>query len=590
MMRRAGRFFRNMWYLSAPYFKSEEKWSAWGLLLLVMAADVVLVRINVLLNLNGGAWVNALQQYDEAAFFRLMLTYVPNPEGPFGIIPGFIPLLVVALLVWANGRYLRQWLQIRWRRWMTARFQQDWLSNRAYYQMQLQAETLGNDNPDQRISEDINAFVESGLILGIGFIANIVSLASFLEVLWALSFPITLFGIHIPAYLVWVALLYSLVASVLAHLIGRPLISLNFIRQRLEADFRFALVRLRENAEGVALYKGEADESRILGGRFSSIVANWRRIMSRNRLVNAYTYTVGQVGGIFPFFAAAPLYFTKQISFGTLSRVAGAFGEVQGAASWLVDQYMSLADWAATLDRLATFQRSLDALRNTPATITAAASTSPDLWVQNLHLDLPNGEPLLDTPELHLMRGTSTVITGRSGSGKSTLFRALAGIWPFGRGQVALPAGRTMFLPQKAYIPLGTLRRAVAYPAAPETLTGAEIEQALTDAGLAGLIPELDVDMAWGQRLSGGEQQRLALARALLNKPDWLFLDEATASLDPAGEGELYRVLRERLPGTTVVSIAHHPNVASAHDQAIAVERAGGRATLHYAQPPLPAK
>ena len=589
MMRRAGRFFRNMWYLSAPYFKSEEKWSAWGLLILVLAADVVLVRINVLLNLNGGAWVNALQQYDETAFFRLMLTYVPNPEGPFGIIPGFIPLLVIALLVWANGRYLRQWLQIRWRRWMTARFQQEWLANRAYYRMQLEAETLGNDNPDQRISEDVNAFVESGLILGIGFIANVVSLASFLQVLWALSFPITLFGIHIPAYLVWVALLYSLVASILAHLVGRPLISLNFIRQRLEADFRFALVRLRENAEGVALYRGESDESRILGGRFSHIVANWRRIMSRNRLVNAFTYTVGQVGGIFPFFAAAPLYFTKQITFGTLSRVAGAFGEVQGAASWLVDQYMSLADWAATLDRLATFQRTLDALRNAPPGVVAAASTSPDLVVQGLDLDLPNGERLLEHVDLHVSAGRNTVITGRSGTGKSTLFRALAGVWPFGGGQVALPAGRTMFLPQKAYIPLGSLRRAVAYPAAPESFSAATIEQALTDAGLPDLIPELDVDMAWGQRLSGGEQQRLALARALLNQPDWLFLDEATASLDPAGEAELYRVLRERLPHTTLVSIAHRVELAAAQDRRIELERRGGPATLRSPEP-TPAK
>ena len=589
-MQRSGRFFRNMWYLSAPYFRSEEKWSAWGLLILVLAADVVLVRISVLLNLNGGAWVNALQQYDESAFFRLMLTYVPNPEGPFGIIPGFIPLLVVALVIWANGRYLRQWLQIRWRRWMTARFQQEWLANRAYYQMQLQAETLGNDNPDQRISEDINAFVESGLILGIGFIANLVSLASFLQVLWALSFPITVFGVHIPAYLVWVALLYSLVVSVLAHLIGRPLISLNFIRQRLEADFRFALVRLRENAEGVALYKGEADESRILGGRFGSIVANWRRIMSRNRLVNAFTYAVGQVGGIFPFFAAAPLYFAKQISFGTLSRVAGAFSEVQSSASWLVDQYMALADWAATLDRLATFQRSLEALRDAPAGITAAVSRERDLVVHDLHLNLPNGERLLDTPQLTLAAGASTVITGRSGSGKSTLFRALAGIWPFGQGRVSLPAGRTMFLPQKAYIPLGSLRRAVAYPAEPESMSQTEIEQALTDAGLAALIPELDVDMAWGQRLSGGEQQRLALARALLSKPDWLFLDEATASLDPAGEADLYRVLRQRLPGTTLVSIAHHPDTATAYDQHLELDRSSGQAMLRQAEPILPAE
>ena len=588
-MRRAGRFFRNMWYLSAPYFKSEEKWSAWGLLLLVLGANVLLVRINVIANINQGIFLNSLQQYNEGMFFASLFTYVPDPDGPFGIVPGVVPLLILQLLIFANGRYMHQWLQIRWRRWMTARFQQQWLANRAYYLMQLQPETLGNDNPDQRISEDINSFVGDGLTLFLGFISNLVSLVSFLQVLWVLSFPIVLFGVNIPVYLVWVALLYSVFASVMAHLVGRPLIPLNFIRQRLEADFRFALVRLRENSEGVALYKGEADESRILGGRFSSIVANFRRLMSRYRYLNAYTFFISAVAGVFPYFAAAPLYFTKKITFGALGRVADAFGQVQGAASWLVDQYSSLADWAATLDRLATFQRSLDALRDAPAGVTTTPTAGPDLLVQNLELDLPNGERLRDAADLRGPRGASTVITGRSGSGKSTLFRALAGIWPFGHGQVSLPA-RTMFLPQKAYIPLGTLRRAVAYPAAPEDFSTGEVERALADAGLAQLIPELDVDMAWAQRLSGGEQQRVALARVLLSKPDWLFLDEATSGLDPAGEAEVYRILRERLPGTTLVSIAHRPDVAAGHDHRLELDRSSSRATLRRVEPIVPAK
>ena len=572
-MRRFGRFAANIWLLTSPYLRSEEKWSAWGLLFLVLAANFLLVRINVVLNLNGGAWVNALQQYDQASFFRLMLTYEPNPEGPFGIIPGFVPLLALALVIWANGRYVRQWLEIRWRRWMTAQLQARWLSGRAYYQMQLQAETLGNDNPDQRISEDIRDFVSNGLILGFGLFANILSLVSFLQVLWMLSFPITLLGIEIPAYLVWVALAYSILASLLAHLIGRPLISLNFIRQRLEADYRFALVRLRENAEGVALYAGEADEGRILTGRFGAIVANFRRIMSRNRLVNAFTYFIGQVGGIFPYFAAAPLYFTKQISFGTLSRVAGAFSEVQGAASWLVDNYLSLADWAATVERLATFSRSLDAANANWGGVTAVPAKGMEYAARDLRLTLPDGTLLLDGVGVQLRAGEHVALRGRSGSGKSTLFRALAGIWPFGRGVVERPAGQTMFLPQKPYIPLGTLRRAVTYPAAMDAFPDTAITAALTDAGLAALVPDLDLDMSWSQRLSGGEQQRLAIARVLLNRPDWLFLDEATANLDPEGEADIYRILRERLPGTAVMSIAHRPEIAGLHETTLLLRR-----------------
>ncbi len=580
-MRRFGRFMRNIWYLASPYLRSEEKWSAYGLLILVLAADFALVRISVLLNLNGGAWVNSLQQYDEVTFFHLLLTYQPSPDGPFGIIPGFVPLVTVALLILVNGRYMRQWLQIRWRRWLTAHYQREWLSDRAYYRMQLQPETLGNDNPDQRISEDIRDFVEAGLILSFGLITNVVSLLSFLAVLWELSFPVTIFGFRIPAYLVWVALGYSIVGTLLAQLVGRPLVSLNFIRQRLEADFRYALVRLRENSEGVALYRGENDEGRILTNRFNAIVANFRRIMSRNRLVNAFTYFYSQVAGIFPFFAASPLYFAKQISFGTLSRVAGAFGEVQSSASWMVDNYMALADWASTVERLASFGHSLDAMRaGGQGGITVVPAKGPDYAIHDLHLELPDHSLLLDGADLSFTPGSHTVLSGRSGSGKSTLFRALAGIWPFGRGTVERPAGKTMFLPQKPYIPLGTLRRAVTYPAAIDAYPPDAIAAALRDAGLGPLVSELDVDMMWGQRLSGGEQQRLAVARVLLAKPDWLFMDEATASLDPLGEAEVNRILRERLPGTAIVAISHRPEVDAADETQLVLERAQGAGTI----------
>ena len=580
-MRGLGRFLKDIWFVAAPYFRSEEKWSAWGFLLLVLAADLLLVRISVLFNLNGGAWVNALQNYDAASFFNLLFLWQPSADGPFGIIPGFVPLVTLAVLIVVNGRYMRQWLQIRWRRWLTARYQADWLTNQAYYRLQLQSETLGNDNPDQRISDDINEFVESALVLGFGFVTNIFSLFSFLAILWELSFPVTLLGFTIPAYLVWVALLYSVLGTLLAQLIGKPLVSLNFIRQRLEADFRFALVRLRENAEGVALYRGERDEGRVLSTRFSAIVANFRRIMSRNRAINALIYAYSEAAGVFPWFAAAPLYFTKKITFGNLSRVAGAFGEVQQSASWIVNNYQSLAGWAATVSRLATFSRALQASHAAGAGgITAAPAAGAGLATRGLRLTLPDGGVLLDGVDLGFEPGVSTVITGRSGSGKSTLFRALAGIWPFGSGAVERPPGTAMFLPQKPYIPLGTLRRALSYPAEPNAYPDDVVRAALADAGLARLAPELDLDAAWGQRLSSGEQQRLALARALLTRPDWLFLDEATASLDPDGQAELYRVLRERLPGTSLVSIAHAPEVVGLHERRLVLQRAPDGGTL----------
>ena len=576
-MRSFGRFLRNIWYLMGPYLRSEEKWSAYGLLFLVLGADFLLVRVNLLLNLNSGGWFQALQQYDEPTFLRLMLTYQPNPDGPFGIVPGLVPILAVALLIFVNGRYLRQWLQIRWRRWLTAYYREKWLSNKAYYRIQLQPETLGNDNPDQRIADDIADLVESGLILGFGFLANLVSLVSFLLLLWALSFPITVFGIVIPAYFVWVALFYSIVGTILAQLIGRPLVSLNFIRQRLEADFRFALVRLRENAEGVALYKGEADEAHILGSRFAAIVANFRQIMSRNRLVNGFVYVFGQLAAIFPFFAAAPLYFSKKLTFGTLTRVAGAFSEVQSAASWVVDNYQSLANWAATVERLATFGRALDALQAAgPGGIATVPASGRNLAVRGLRLELPDHSVLLNDAAFGLAPGQSAAVSGPSGIGKSTLFRALAGVWPFGSGTVEQPPGsQTMFLPQKPYIPLGTLRRAVSYPSRIDAFPQAAVAAALNDVGLGRLVPELDVDTGWSQRLSGGEQQRLAVARALLNRPDFLFLDEATANLDPVAEAELYRAVRQRLPQTAVLSIVHRPELASQHDTVLRFEPGG---------------
>jgi putative ATP-binding cassette transporter len=495
-------------------------------------------------------------------------------------MPGFCLIAAVYIVIAVYARYLNQWLQIRWRRWMTARFLDEWLADRAYYRISLTTSSgdVGTDNPDQRISDDINDYVANTLSIGLDFISNIVSLLSFIGILWALSGPITILGVHIGGYMVWVALIYAIVGTWLTHLVGRPLAMLRFRQQRFEANFRFALVRFRENMEGIALYGGETDEKRGLSSQFQNVVENWWGIMRRTKLLNSLVVGYSQVATIFPIVVAAPRYFSGAIPLGGLTRTASAFGQVQGAMSWFVNSYATLATWRSQVDRLASFHRAIVAAHAAvDHGARLEAGTGADLSMEDLTLGLPTGEVLLRHAGLAFRKGESTVISGRSGSGKSTLFRALAGIWPYGSGHVERPAGSYLFLPQRPYIPLGTLRHAVAYPRPEESFGDAELTAALTDAGLGAFAARLDEDEPWAQRLSGGEQQRLAIARALLLRPDWLFLDEATASLDPEAEQELYARLRERLPNTTIISIAHRPAVAQFHDRRVVFRRDPGQ-------------
>ncbi len=574
-----GSVMRDAWRLASPYYlRSDERWSARLLLVTVIAMNFILVGINVQLNTWNGALYNSLQNKDYQGFVNLLL--LGNKEAD-GFMIGFTPLAGAYILIAIYRTYLRQWLEIRWRRWFTERTLTAWMADRAYYTIGLQQGAAGTDNPDQRISEDLNSFTTDTVTLGLSLLSNIVSLVSFASILWALSGDGVIFGVTIPGYLLWVAVLYAVVGTGFTHLIGRPLAALEFQRQRVEADFRFGLVRVRENAEGVALYGGEQAETAALLGRFVNIVANVRATMTRVKKLTALNAGYSQVAGIFPLIVVAPRYFAGTIALGGMMRVVGAFSEVQGALSWFVDAYPQLAKWRATVGRLTGFQQAIeDAKRLAQGGVRVAPAAGPGLSLEGVTLALPDGRTLLEGAALGVPRGRSTVVSGRSGSGKSTLFRAIAGIWPFGGGTVRRPAEATLFLPQKPYIPLGTLRRAVSYPAAIDAYPQAEVEAALTDAGLAKLIPELDVDMAWAQRLSGGEQQRLALARALLTRPDWLFLDEATASMDPQGAAELYAKLRERLPNTTLLSIAHHPEVAKLHEGQLILHRGLGSGIL----------
>jgi putative ATP-binding cassette transporter len=570
-------FLRDAWRLARPYYRSDEKWSAWALLLSILGLRLLLVGMTVVLSFWNREFFNSLQDKDWAAFVELLFVYRWTPSG---FMPGFCEIAVIYILVAVYFTYLSQWLQIRWRRWLTVRFLNEWLADRAYYRISLTTDraAIGTDNPDQRIAEDIRDFVDHTLTLGISILANVVTLVSFLGILWSLSGTITLFGINIPGYMVWVALAYAIVGTWLTHLVGRPLAALRFRQQRVEADFRYSLVRVRENMEGIALYSGETEEKAALGHRFGNVIGNWWAIMQRTKMLNALTAGYEQVAVIFPFIVASPRYFAGQIPLGGLTQTAGAFGRVQDALSWFITRYPDLAQWHAIVERLTTFHRAIVAARAAFGTGLAMAD-APDgsVRVRDLTLELPTGVKLLEDADLVFERGHSVVVTGRSGSGKSTLFRAIAGIWPFGHGRVERPPETCLFLPQRPYIPLGSLRHVVTYPHPPQTHSHEEIAAALEDAGLPQFVTRLDLDENWAQQLSGGEQQRVALARALLVKPDWLFLDEATASLDPEAEAALYQTLKARLPNTTLVSIAHRPSVAAFHDRRLVFRREGDK-------------
>lgn len=549
--------------LALPYWRSAERGRAFWLLGVVVGLNLGLVALSVLLSFWNREFFNALEARDAARFSALLFTWADTDSGP---MPSFAWIAALYIVVAVYALYLRQALQIRWRRWLTEELLSSWLADRAHYRLSL--DPAGTDNPDQRLAEDAKLFVDTTLALGLGLMRSVVTLLSFLLVLWSLSDSVTVFGVTVPGYLVWVAILYAGFGTWLAHLIGRRLAALNFQQQRVEADFRYALVRFRDSTEGVALHRGEGEERAGLLARFRALMENWWALMVATKRLTFFTAGYTQVAIVFPYVVAAPAFFSGRIPLGGLTQTASAFNEVQGALSWIVDNYAAITEWRATVARLAQFRDAVEDARRRARTEgpVQVPGEGDALAIEALTLRLPDGRTLLDGASATIRRGDRVLVTGPSGAGKSTLFRALAGIWPFGAGTVRVPAGaRALFLPQRPYLPLGTLRRAACYPLAPEERADAELRAALEEAGLAHLIPRLDEEDAWSARLSGGEQQRLALARALLYRPDWLFLDEATASLDPAMERRLYEALLARLPGVTLVSIAHRPGVAEFH-------------------------
>ncbi|WP_428487305.1 ABC transporter ATP-binding protein/permease [Rhodopila sp.] len=572
-MRGIGPFLKDAWRLTRPYFvTSEERWSARGLLLAIIAMDLTLVGLSVVLSFWRREFYNSLQNKDWRAFLELLFLY---RNTPIGLLPGFCEVAAIHIILAVYEVYLNQLLQIRWRRWLTRQFLHEWLADRAYYRIGLTTDraAVGTDNPDQRVAEDLRDFTDNTLTLSLGLLSNIVSLCSFVGILWGLSGAIEVLGIPIPGYMVWVALAYAVIGTWLTHLVGRPLALLSFKQQRVEADFRYALVRIRENMESIALYRGEQEETVSLRERFAAVVVNWRQIMTRTKLLNSLVVGYDQVAVIFPIVVAAPRYFSGAMQLGGLMQTVGSFASVQGSMSWFVSAYAQLATWRAIVERLSTFHRAIVKARAAAAEgFVSAVASDGNVRLHDVTMSLPDGTKLLEGADLMLTPGHSVVITGRSGSGKTTLFRAFAGIWPFGTGRVQIPPN-SFFLPQRPYVPLGTLRHVITYPNAVDAFSNEDMAQVLRDCGMPQLCDRLDSDDNWPMRLSMGEQQRLAFARALLAKPDWIFMDEATASLDPEAEEELYRVLKKRLPNATLVSIAHRPSVAAFHEQRLTFRR-----------------
>lgn len=562
-------FFRDVWYLTKSYWQSEEKKKAFFLLGCIIALTLGVVYMLVLLNQWNNSFYSALQNYDAKKIFDELIH--------------FSWLAAIYILLAVYSYYLQQTLILNWRRWLTTRFIDIWLQNKTYYNLQMFGKDT--DNPDQRISEDVRQFVEMTLSFGIGILKAFCTFASFVVILYNLSgsLSFTFMGKTwtINGYMLWASLLYSVIGTYITHIVGRKLVKINFIQQKYEADFRFSMIRLRESAESVAFYRGEAQEGSVFNQRFKMLLDNFWKLVNKQKQLVFLNSGYSQIAIIFPFVVAMNRYLTKEVTLGGLMQVASAFGRVQDSLSYFVDMYSSIAQWQAVVMRLTCFGHHMhDVYQQAERFHVERFAAADVVEVNNMQINLPDGKPLLENISFTLHPGHNVLIKGVSGSGKSTLLRAISGIWPFVDGKIFLPErDKLMFIPQRSYLPLGTLRAALNYPGN-KPIDDTELIYLMDLCQIGYLKDKLDLEADWSHVLSVGEQQRLAFVRAHIQQPQWLFLDEATSALDEDTEANMYSLLQERLQQTTVVSVGHRSTLNKYHELVLRLNKSTRQVTL----------
>ena len=568
------RAIQAFWQITRTWLTAPDRGNARLLILGLVLLTLAQVGIQIRFNLWNRDFFNALESRNGAAF-RTQIIF-------------FLGLAALSMGVAVYQLYVKQLIQLRWREWLTKHLLESWLREGRHYQLEMAGE--GADNPDQRIAEDVRVATELAVDFATGLMTSLLMLTAFVGILWTLSgaLQFSLMGreIEVPGYMVWVALAYAALGTTLTWLVGRPLVRLNVHRTRVEADFRFGLTRARESGEGIALIRGEEDERRGLTQLFTEVATAVRALMRSQRNLMWLTSAYGTLSMIFPTIVASPGYFSGAMTLGGLMQIGAAFGQVQGSLNWFVDNFPRIAEWRSAVSRIVVFRDVIEDLDTLVAdteqpTITIREGAADRLVFRNLEVAFANGTTVIADASAEIAAGERVLIQGESGTGKSTLFRAIGGLWPWGAGEIETPPRETMmFMPQRPYLPLGTLRGALAYPAAPDGFDAAALGAALTRVGLERLIPQLEEEERWDRVLSLGEQQRLAFARLVLHRPRWIFMDEATAALDEASQDAMMQLVVDELPEAALVSIGHRPGLEVFHTRTVKLLRAEGGARL----------